>query len=102
MRGATHTLVIEARHLDTDHRTAVRFEVEMPIDEVGQRAQLAERVAGLHPDARMRSFGGCAASFLDAEHLVVAHYVARNRDQESAERAVTARRPAPQQTLFAA
>ncbi len=68
------TLIVEARHLDTDERTVARFEVEVPGHEQGQRAQLAELVAGLHPKARMRSFGDGAASFLDVEHLVVAHY----------------------------
>jgi hypothetical protein len=102
MRAATRTLVVEARHLDTDDRSVARFEVDMPVDEPGQRAQLSELVAGLHPAARMRSFGGGAASFLDAEHLVVAHYVGREQDEDSAERAVTARPPTRQQSLFAA
>lgn len=67
-------LVVEARDLDTDERTRREIEVETPSDEAGQRAQLATVVGHLHPDARMRSFGGQAASFLDAVHLVVAHY----------------------------
>lgn len=102
MRAATRTLVVEARHLDTDDRTVARREVDMPVDEAGQRAQLAELVAGLHPDARMRSFGGGAASFLGAEHLVVAHYVGHDHDPTSAGRAGTADQPAQQQSLFAA
>jgi hypothetical protein len=67
-------LVVEARDLDTDERTRREIEVETPNDEAGQRAQLATVVSQLHPDARMRSFGGHAASFLDGAHLVVAHY----------------------------
>lgn len=67
-------LVVEARDLDTDERTRREIEVETPNDEAGQRAQLATVVGQLHPDARMRSFGGQTASFLDAVHLVVAHY----------------------------
>ena len=68
------TLVVETRDLDTDERTVATFDVEMPADEPGRRAQLSEVVAQLHPRARMRSFGGAAASFLDSEQLVVAHY----------------------------
>jgi hypothetical protein len=71
----SRTLIVETRQLDTDERTVASFAVEMPGDEAGQRAQLGELVAGLHPKARMRSFGNGAASFLEAEHLVVAHYV---------------------------
>jgi len=96
------TLVIEARHLDTDDRTVSRLEVEMPMDEAGQRGQLAELVKGLHADARMRSFGDGVASFLGAQYLVVAHYVRRDHDHEGASGAVTAHQPAQQQSLFAA
>lgn len=72
--SAERTLIVEARDLDTDERTIATFEVEMPADEAGQRAQVTGAVARLHPDARMRSFGGGAASFLDSQRLVVAHY----------------------------
>ena len=72
--AAKRTLVVEARDLDTDERTVATIEVEMPVDEVGQRAQLSAAVTRLHPDARMRSFGDGAASFLDSQRLVVAHY----------------------------
>jgi hypothetical protein len=102
MRVATRTLVVEARHLDTDDRTVSTVEVEMPVDEVGQRAQLAELVAGLHPGVRMRSFGGGAASFLGAEHLVVAQYVGADHDREGASGEVKVHQPAQQQSLFAA
>lgn len=74
LAAAERNLVIEARDLDTDERTVAILEVEMPLDEAGQRAQLAAAVARLHPGARMRSFGGGAASFLDSQRLVVAHY----------------------------
>ena len=77
--AAERILVVEARDLDTDERTVATFDVEMPADEAGRRAQLAGMVARLHPDARMRSFGGAVASFLDSERLVVAHYSATGR-----------------------
>lgn len=83
-------LVIEARDLDTDARSRRELEIDAPTDESGQRAQLATVVARLHPEARMRSFGEEAASFLDREHLVVAHYaatLAESRPSESASQA---------------
>jgi hypothetical protein len=67
-------LIVEARDLDTDARARQEVDVDAPADEAGQRAQLASVVARLHPEARMRSFGNGAASFLDSSHLVVAHY----------------------------
>jgi hypothetical protein len=67
-------LIVEARDLDTDARARQELDVDAPADEAGQRAQLAGVVARLHPEARMRSFGNGAASFLDSSHLVVAHY----------------------------
>lgn len=100
MKLAARTLIVEARDLDTDDRTTARFEVEMPRDEAGQRAQLTQLVGDLHPAARMRSFGNGAASFLDARHLVVAHYV--ERDHDPSEPAAEARHASEQQQLFAA
>jgi len=67
-------LIVEARDLDTDARVRQELDVDAPTDQAGQRAQLASVVARLHPEARMRSFGNGAASFLDPSHLVVAHY----------------------------
>lgn len=104
MRPAIRTLTIEARHLDTDERTVASFDVEMPGDAAGQRKQLVELVSARHPQARLRSFGDGAASFLDAEHLVVAHYV--THDSSSAEADKRAERSIEaqyhQQALFAA
>jgi hypothetical protein len=100
MRSTTRTLVVEARHLDTDERTVASFDVEVPGHEAGQRAQLAELVEGLHPKARMRSFGDGAASFLDDKHLVVTHYVDHgDAADEHAEPPLPAR--PQQQVLFA-
>lgn len=90
-------MIVEARDLDTDDRTIAKFEVEMPTDEAGQRAQLAGLVARLHPDARMRSFGGGAASFLDSQRLIVAHY---SRVAEQPTQAARVER-VEQQPLFA-
>ncbi len=73
-------LVVEARDLDTDARSRRELEIDAPTDDSGQRAQLATVVGRLHPEAQMRSFGGEAASFLDKEHLVVAHYAAALAD----------------------
>jgi hypothetical protein len=56
-------LIVEARDLDTDARARQEVDVDAPADEAGQRAQLADVVARLHPEARMRSFGNGAASF---------------------------------------
>jgi hypothetical protein len=67
-------LIVEARDLDMDPRARQEVDVDAPADEAGQSAQLASVVARLHPEARMRSFGNGAASFLDSSHLVVAHY----------------------------
>jgi|GEM_PF-2341597 len=67
-------LIVEARDLDTDARTRQELDVDAPTDEAGQRAQLVSVVARLHPEARMRSFGNEAASFLDSSYLIVAHY----------------------------
>lgn len=67
-------LIVEARDLDTDARVRQELDIDAPTDQAGQRAQLAGIVARLHPEARMRSFGHGAASFLDSSHLVVAHY----------------------------
>lgn len=74
MTGASQRLIVEATDLDTDERSVATFDVEIPPDEDGRRKQLADVVADLHPAARMRSFAGAAASFLDSQQLVVAHY----------------------------
>lgn len=102
MSGADErTLVVEARDLDTDERTVATFVVEMPADDAGRRAQLKVLVARLHPLARMRSYDGGAASFLDSESLVVAHYSARAA-QRMHEPAVDWPQQAEQQPLFTA
>lgn len=98
---AERTLVVEARDLDTDERTITTFNVEMPADELGRRAQLSGVVARLHPRARMRSFGGVAASFLDSEQLVVAHYGEAARE-EMGERCADRTGQVEQQPLFVA
>lgn len=74
LKTVPRRLIVEARDLDTDARARRELDVDAPTDAAGQRAQLAGAVARLHPEARMRSFGRGAASFLDSSHLVVAHY----------------------------
>jgi hypothetical protein len=81
-RTVRRLLVVEAQELDSDRRSRHEIELDAPTDESGQRAQLATMVGQMHPGARMRSFGGEAASFLGKEHLVVAHY-AGAVDEES-------------------
>lgn len=94
------TLIVEARDLDTDERTVATFNVAVPSDELGRRTQLAGAVAALHPNARMRSFGGTAASFLDSERLVVAHYGEVQREGTH-ETSADPEQPVVQQPLFA-
>lgn len=94
-------LVIEACDLDTDARFRQELEVDAPTDESGQRVQLSNIIARMHPGARMRSFGNEAASFLDREHLVVAHYAAVLSEEPEA-RSAQASGEDQQQPLFAA
>lgn len=94
-------LVIEACDLDTDARHRQELEVDAPTDKPGQRAQITSIVAQIHPCARMRSFGNDAASFLDREHLVVAHYAAVLKRTPTARR-VEAAVEDQQSPLFAA
>lgn len=68
------TLTIESRDLDTDAREQSVINVVPPVEPGAQRAALAEAVAGLFPRARLRSFSNGAATFLDAQHLIVASY----------------------------
>ena len=68
------TLTIEARDLDTDARERTVVEAVAPHNNSAQRAALAEAVAQLFPRARLRSFSKGAATFLDAQHLIVAYY----------------------------
>lgn len=73
--ATTHReLVIETRDLDTDERDRRTLCVVRPSQQASRREQLAVEVERLHPGARIRSFGGDAATFLTAEHLIVAHY----------------------------
>lgn len=71
---ARRLVLIVARHLDTDERRQDAIAVLPARGEAAQREQLRALVAGVHPTARLRSFGRGAASFIDADHLVVAHY----------------------------
>ena len=72
--AATTTLTIEARDLDTDARERTVLDAVPPADPRRQRVALAEAVQRLFPRARLRSFANGAATFLDAQHLIVASY----------------------------
>jgi hypothetical protein len=94
------TLTIEARDLDTDARRRTTIETVPSRDPARQRAALAEAVGRLFPAARLRSFSNGAATFLDAQHLIVAFYAdpsptARTRRHGSGA-------TEPQDSLFAA
>jgi hypothetical protein len=95
---AVTTLTIEARDLDTDARRLTTIEAVPPRDPARQRAALADAVARVFPEARLRSFSDGAATFLDSQHLIVASYADqsptsnRRRGSEAAE---------PQDSLFA-
>lgn len=100
--AAERTLVVEARDLDTDERSVDTITVDMPVDDAGQRAQFARVVARLHPDAQMRSFGGGAASFLDSQRLIVAHYALSSGAEPATASLSGPPAQVEQQSLFAA
>jgi hypothetical protein len=93
-------LTVEARDLDTDARSRQELDVDAPTDALGQRHQLADVVARLHPKARMRSFACGTASFIDSSHLVVAHY--SEADVSSSMSSSPESSTDAQQSLFAA
>jgi hypothetical protein len=90
---------VEARDLDTDERAVTRFETAPPHGLEAERRELERLVATVHPHAKFRSFAGGAATFLDRQHLVVAHYAQRPRGGRSRQRSVEVSR---QDGLFAA
>jgi hypothetical protein len=96
---ASIEVLVEARDLDTDERSVTRFEIAPPSGTDSERRELARLVATVHPHARFRSFAGGAATFLDSQHLVVAHYAQRPRGGRSRQRSVEVSR---QDGLFAA
>lgn len=98
--SSTGTLIVESRDLDTDERSVATFVVDVPADQGRQREQLADVVARIHPDARMRSFGEGAASFLSSQRLVVAHY--DDVREQTTPPASPPSEPVEQQALFAA
>ncbi len=72
-------MTIETRDLDTDERSRTVEGAICPSEPYAQRAQLAALVARRHPNARFRSFSDGTASFLDAQHLIVASYESGTR-----------------------
>ena len=97
--GLTTTLTIEARDLDTDAREQTVIDAVPPLDPGRQRTALAEAVGRLFPRARLRSFSNGAATFLDAQHLIVAAYAELPRANG---RAATDETGEQQKPLFAA
>ena len=70
----TVRVIVKLRDLDTDSRNIFEHDVAPPRDPGEQRARLIEAVAEHKPAAEIRSFANYAASFVDSEHLVVAHF----------------------------
>lgn len=90
--------MITAKRLDSNEAVETTVAVEMPMSELGQRAQLSELVRDLYPDAEFRSFANDAATFLDHKVLVVAIY---HRGRKGSD-ATDAEEGDSQQQLFAA
>ena len=67
-------VVIRVRDLDTDETSVETHELWAPADDQRQRTQLIDIVQRLRPGARVKSFAGRVASFVDGKHLVVARY----------------------------
>jgi hypothetical protein len=84
---SSDTVVITAKRLDSDEAVETMVAVEAPSSEIGKRAQLAELVGDLYPNAEFRSFANDAATFLDHKVLVVAIYqrAEKGSDAEDAE-----------------
>ncbi len=78
-QAASIEVILEARDLDTDERSVTRFQIAPPCGADSERRELERLVATVHPSARIRSFAGGAATFIDRQHLVVAHYPKRPR-----------------------
>ncbi len=97
--AASVEILVEARDLDTDERSVTRFEISPPSGTDSKRRELERLVATVHPNAKIRSFAGGAATFLDRQHLVVAHYAGQPRGARSRQRSVE---ESSQDVLFAA
>ena len=96
---ASIEVFVEARDLDTDERAVTRFETAPPHGLEAERRELERLVATVHPTAKFRSFAGGAATFLDRQHLVVAHYARRPRGGRTKQGSVE---ESSQDVLFAA
>lgn len=67
-------VIVKLRDLDTDDRTLFEHDVAPPRSPSEARLRLIEAVAAHAPGAEIRSFANHAASFVDGEHLIVAHF----------------------------
>lgn len=96
---ATVTVRVETRDLDTDERVRSEFSVRPLDSDAADRASLIEVVARVQPDAKLRSFGNGAATFLGRQHLVIASFRESVRERRSRSRAAQS---GEQDSLFAA
>lgn len=97
-QAASIEVLVEARDLDTDERSVTRFDIARPSGTDSERRELERLVASVHPNAKIRSFAGGAATFVDRQHLVVAHYAQRPGSGRLRERLVDG---SDQNVLFA-
>ncbi len=95
----TVTVRVETRDLDTDERVRSEFSVPAGDSEAADRASLIEAVARVQPDAKIRSFGDGAATFLGRQHLVIAAFRESARERRIRSRGGQSRK---QDSLFAA
>ena len=70
----TVTVNVETRDLDTDESLPSEFLVPAADSDAADRASLIEVVGRVQPDAKIRSFGNGAATFLGRQHLVIASF----------------------------
>lgn len=74
-------VTVETIDLDDDRRTRTQRTIDAPTSAEARRAALESIVTATHPDAKLRSFAGRAASFLSPTHLIIASY--ESSDHES-------------------
>lgn len=94
------TIIVESRHLDTDARERVAYDVAAPRDAGQERSRLVELVSDLHPEATQRSYADGAATFLARDHLIVAFYESRDLLGSAREGRLKRARRTPQVPLF--
>lgn len=93
------TVSVETRDLDRDERVRTQVSVYPSDSDAADRATLIEVVARIKPDAKIRSFGDGAATFLGRQHLVIASFRESAKERRTRYRAA---RRSEQDSLFAA